>query len=192
VLLGANELERVILRTTSLDALVAERVRALISAAPLRDGGVDVAHEIGFPLPAHEINFDESAVFVAHPFTEPFAPADLRRALDKALGDQGLKPDYADETLSSGHILRKVCRQIQESLFGIYDVSLWKPNVTLELGLAYGMERPTLLLLNVNHSKGVPSDIQGFDRIEYGSYTELEAELASKLGDFIRRVRGTE
>jgi hypothetical protein len=49
----------------------------------------------------------------------------------------------------------------------IFDISLWNPNVALEIGLAEGLGVEYYVLLNSTLSKGVPADIQGLQRIEY-------------------------
>jgi len=136
-------------------------------------------------MPEWEVVVDDAAVFVAHPFTKPFTPADLRPIIKDVLAAQGKRAVFADEQVTSQHILQKICGQIQTSLFGIYDISLWRPNVTLELGLAIGLFRPYLILLDKRHSDDLPSDIKGFDRIDYASLADLETQLAEKLPGFI-------
>jgi predicted nucleotide-binding protein len=89
----------------------------------------------------------------------------------------------ADEQITSQHILQKIVYQIKESDFGIYDITSWNPNVTLELGLALGMNERVFLVLNPNMSEitDVPSDIRGVDRLQYISFDSLEHELERLL-----------
>jgi len=90
---------------------------------------------------------------------------------------------FADEKITSLHILQKIANYIRESRFGIYDISGWNPNVTLELGLAFGLSEKTFIAVDPSKTdiNEVPSDLRGMDRIQYGSYTELQSGLERLL-----------
>src|SRR5262249_31731445 len=53
------------------------------------------------------------------------------------------------------------------------------PNVTLELGLAFGMSERAFIVFDPSKldAKDVPSDLRGFDRLQYDSYSKLEEEI---------------
>ncbi|MEW5814798.1 MAG: HEAT repeat domain-containing protein [Spirochaetota bacterium] len=131
--------------------------------------------------------FQESnEYFVAHPFTSDRMD-DLRRAINAAVQEifPDLRPYYANQEIR-GDIYCKICLKIRSSKFGIYDISdtcstcrKSNPNVTLELGLAYGLNKPTILI--AKRGSQIINDLQRFDRIEYTSYVELERELRSKI-----------
>jgi hypothetical protein len=74
---------------------------------------------------------------------------------------------FADTNLSTKHLLGILTTYIRAVDFCIFDISLWNPNVALELGLAEGLGVEYYILLNRKLSKGVPADIQGLQRIEY-------------------------
>jgi hypothetical protein len=91
---------------------------------------------------------------------------------------------FADEKITNLHILEKIQRYIRESQFGIYDISGWNPNVTLELGLAFGLGEAAYIAFDpskVDLSE-VPSDLRGIDRMQYSSYSELEDKIGLLLG----------
>ena len=69
---------------------------------------------------------------------------------------------------------------IKAAQFSIFDVTGWNPNVTLELGLAYGYNEKVYIAFNpkLGASNDIPSDLGGIDRIQYVSYTEFEKKLA--------------
>ncbi|MBE0426161.1 MAG: hypothetical protein IBX72_05900 [Nitrospirae bacterium] len=124
--------------------------------------------------------------FVAHKFTMEKID-DLRTAIDRAIGTvfPVIKPYYADQELR-GDIKCKICHKIRSSKFGIYDISEVcnecnkpEPNVTWELGLAYGFGKPAILILEKNSK--VISDLAGLDRIEYKSMLDLEIQLKAKI-----------
>jgi hypothetical protein len=117
-------------------------------------------------------------IFVAYPYGL-FPESDYRRVfkeLEKAFDVQFV---FADEKITNLHILQKIYGMIRESAFGIYDISGWNPNVTLELGMAYGLSEAPYLIVNpsVHESGEAPADLRGLDRLEWGSYTELSDVL---------------
>lgn len=75
--------------------------------------------------------------------------------------------------------MQKIANQIKESEFGIYDITGWNPNVTLELGLALGMAERVYVALNPKETEmdDLPSDLKGMDRLQYESYSDFQDEL---------------
>lgn len=115
-------------------------------------------------------------VFIGCPYDEErFGLSQFKRQL----GLLPWIPVYASATLYPSHLLDTTADLIEGTDFSIFDVSLWNSNVTLELGLAHGLNVPYYILLNKELSSGVPSDIQGLGRLEY---TTLEG-LGQKLAD---------
>jgi predicted nucleotide-binding protein len=107
-------------------------------------------------------------IFVAYSY-RLYPQDDYRKvytSLEKAFN---VKFIFADEQISSLHILQKICNYIRESEFGIYDISGWNPNVTLELGLALGLPEKCFIAINPEKTNvsEVPSDLRGVDRMEY-------------------------
>ena len=90
---------------------------------------------------------------------------------------------FADEKITNLHILQKIANYIRSSRFGIYDISGWNPNVTLELGLAFGLGEKAYIAIDPTKTdvNEVPSDLRGMDRIQYDSYTELQTGLERLL-----------
>lgn len=87
---------------------------------------------------------------------------------------------FADEKIMNIHIVDKIARMIREAQFSIFDISGWNPNVTLELGLAWGFNEKAYIAFDPNKtsSEDVPADLRGFDRLQYDSYTEFETKLS--------------
>lgn len=132
-------------------------------------------------------------VFVAHPYSFPMD--DYRKALSEATRGLQVKLNYADEKITSEFILTKIHKMILESDICLFDVTAWNPNVTLELGVAIGLQKEYYVLFNPkqNASAEVPSDIRGRDRIEYQSYSDLVAKLTVLLREkFPIRAKTTE
>ncbi|MFH9073207.1 hypothetical protein [Streptomyces alboflavus] len=70
---------------------------------------------------------------------------------------------------------------IEQAAFGIYDVSNWNANVTLEYGMAIGMNRKAFIAFNPGRTDrgDVPSDVRGYDRLQYQDLNELTGEVES-------------
>jgi len=118
--------------------------------------------------------------FVAHEYVQDQTD-DLRESIEDVLRDSRLKPYYADAEVKEGHILlNKILPKITSTKFGIYEISNpKKPNVFLELGMAIALGKQYYII--VRKGTVIPSDLQGLDRIEYGSMKELKEELKKKI-----------
>lgn len=132
----------------------------------------------GLPNPARK----PRQVFVAYSY-RLYPKADYRRVFQDLSKAFKVEFVFADEKITSLHILQKIANYIRESRFGIYDISGWNPNVTLELGLAFGLNEKTFIALDPGKTdiNEVPSDLRGIDRIQYSSYAELQAGIERLL-----------
>jgi hypothetical protein len=121
-------------------------------------------------------------VFVAYPYGL-YPKADYRRVFKEAAAAFQVEFVFADEKITSLHILQKIANYIRESRFGIYDISGWNPNVTLELGLAFGLNEKTFIALDPSKTdvEEVPADLRGIDRIQYSSYAALQEDVERLL-----------
>jgi hypothetical protein len=121
-------------------------------------------------------------IFVAYAYTL-YPQDDYRRPFSELSKAFEVEFKFADERITNMHILSKVRDLIRSCSFGIYDISGWNPNVTLELGLAMRMRSESYIVFNPEKSEldEVPADIRGMDRIQYRSYSELQQRLASLL-----------
>src|ERR1035437_7241460 len=104
-------------------------------------------------------------VFVGCPYSRPFDFPKFKSTCSRL----PIAWYYADTNLRSKHLLSILTTYIQAVDYCIFDVSFWNPNVSLELGMAEGLGKDYYILVNHTQSKGVPSDINGIQRIEYSS-----------------------
>lgn len=73
----------------------------------------------------------------------------------------------------------KICRELQSCGLAIFNISDLNPNVMLELGLAYGMGKPVII---VKDSKTkIITDIGGIEYIEYTHAHDLQQKLIKAL-----------
>lgn len=165
---------------TGLTAIGLQAARALRKAT-------QSTPQVGPPEPTFmgvrrvDIRKNSRQVFVAYPYS---IPADEYRQAFRDVGIRfGIEFVYADQRITNLHVLAKIYSMILESAFGIYDVSGWNANVTLELGIAFGMGETSYIVMNpTSHdSKEAPADIRGFDRIEYRTLDELRERLDQLL-----------
>ena len=133
---------------------------------------------VGLPNPAK----NPRQIFVAYSYNL-YPKADYRRPYQE-LG-KAFQADFvfADEKITTLHILQKIADYIRGSRFGIYDISGWNANVTLELGLAFGMNERAFIAIDPSKTpvSEVPADLRGIDRIQYSSYSELQERLGALL-----------
>jgi hypothetical protein len=121
-------------------------------------------------------------VFVAYSY-RLYPKADYRKIYKELAEAFHVDFVFADEKITTLHILQKIANYIRSSRFGIYDISGWNANVTLELGLAFGLNERAFIAIDPSKTdiNEVPSDLRGIDRIQYSSYTELQEGLAKLL-----------
>lgn len=103
------------------------------------------------------------SVFVGCPYGGKYPFERVKAALDSV----PFAWYYADTKLTTKHLLGILTTYIRAVDYCIFDISLWNPNVALEIGLAEGIGMQYYILLNRNLSDGVPADIQGLQRIDY-------------------------
>lgn len=132
----------------------------------------------GLPNPARK----PKQVFVAYSY-KLYPKADYRKVFQELASAFQVQFVFADEKITNLHILQKIANYIRESRFGIYDISGWNPNVTLELGLAFGLSERAFIAIDPSKTdvSEVPADLRGIDRIQYGSYSELQAGVERLL-----------
>lgn len=125
---------------------------------------------------------DPRQIFVAYPYTL-YPATDYRKVYNGLAKAFGVKFVFADEKITTLHILEKIGGYIRTSRFGIYDISGWNPNVSLELGLAYGLRAEAYIAFDPQKTpvNDVPADVRGIDRLQYSSYSELGDKLAALL-----------
>jgi hypothetical protein len=132
----------------------------------------------GLPNPSR----NPRQVFVAYSY-KLYPKADYRKVYNELSKAFNVEVVFADEKITNLHILQKIANYIRSSRFGIYDISGWNPNVTLELGLAFGLNEKAYIAIDPSKTdiSEVPSDLRGMDRIQYGSYAELQDGLGRLL-----------
>lgn len=133
----------------------------------------------------------ERQIFVAYPWTLYSNRANYKKAytsLEKALSVRFV---FAEERIADGHVLEKIATMIRDTAFGIYDVSGWNPNVTLEYGMARGMDASAFIAFNPEKTDvgDVPTDVRGYDRLQYTDFEELSDVVATLVTQQLGKSR---
>lgn len=85
------------------------------------------------------------SVFVAMPFTEEFEDV-YQFGIYATIRRCGYICEKVDESVFAGNIVDRIMDGIRNADFVVADLTLEKPNVYLEVGYAWGMNKPVLLV----------------------------------------------
>lgn len=119
--------------------------------------------------------------FVACPYGGRFPFARFKRALNFL----PLRFVYADTQIRTQQLLERIRGEIANCDFALFDVTGWNPNVTLELGLADGLNKPYYILYNQRKKAEVPADIRGLQRFGYKNIDSGENSLVIQLAEHL-------
>lgn len=137
------------------------------------------------------LEFKPRTFFVGFPF-KPFYTKDLRQNIDEVAKRLNITPLYPAETQKKGVILCKVCKEIQETDFCVFDITERNPNVMLEVGLTFGFGKEAILLNNHLYAeelgKKYPIDLSGILIVQYEAASDLKekADFTEKIKDVLR------
>lgn len=107
------------------------------------DAAATATFEVGtspVPEPARK-----KSVFVAMPFVEEFEDV-YQFGIYSTIRRCGYICEKVDESAFAGNIVDRIMDGIRNAEFVIADLTLEKPNVYLEVGYAWGMKKPVLLV----------------------------------------------
>ena len=127
----------------------------------------------------------ERHAFVAMPFSEPFNDV-YHYGIAPPVRAAGLFCVRMDRTPFTGDVIDRMKQRIASSIVAIADLSESNPNVYLEVGLAWGMNIPCILLCN--RETDLRFDVRGQRCLLYSSIRELETSLAVELYGLLNGV----
>jgi hypothetical protein len=87
----------------------------------------------------------KKSVFVAMPFTEEFDDV-YQFGIYATIRRCGYICEKVDESMFAGSIIDRIMDGIRNAQFVVADLTLEKPNVYLEVGYAWGMNKPVILV----------------------------------------------
>jgi hypothetical protein len=116
--------------------------------------------------------------FVAMPFTKSMDDVYFY-GIVQPVNAAGLLCERVDEATFSGHILDQIRCRIDTATVVIADLTTANPNVYLEVGYAWGRDKPTILL--VQKVEDLRFDLAGQRCLIYERILDLEQSLAKEL-----------
>ena len=117
-------------------------------------------------------------IFVAMPFAAEFDDI-YHYGIQGAVNACGYLCERADLSSFTGDVMEFVKERIATSHFVIADLTTANPNVYLEVGYAWGLDKKTVLL--IKDTKDLKFDTQGQRCLPYISIKDLETKLKTEL-----------
>jgi hypothetical protein len=117
-------------------------------------------------------------VFVAMPFAESMDDI-YHYGIQNAAHSAGYLCERADDSAFTGEILERVKQRIRAADLLVADLSTANPNVYLEVGFAWGVGKPAVLI--VSNTDELKFDVRGQRCLKYSKIRELEECLTREL-----------
>jgi hypothetical protein len=128
----------------------------------------------------------EPHVFVAMPFDNSL-DVHFHYGIKAPVNASGYLCERMDHISFTGDIMSQLKRKIETATLVIAEMSGANPNVYLEVGYAWGKDRPTLLL--AKNSEELEFDVKGHRCIVYRDTMDLEEKLRKDLAELKRQKR---
>jgi hypothetical protein len=132
--------------------------------------------------------------FLGHRFLQDIESS-LRFNLVHLFEPHAITLRWAGDDLGAGDLFEKILTAISRADLCLFDnlATSNKPNVYIEIGIAYALRKPMLFCEYTGTGTGTPfetgsfpSDLQGLLRIQYQSYQELCKKLYFGLPGFLK------
>ena len=133
------------------------------------------------PHRIESVGYDSGArshAFVAMPFAESFEDV-LYYGISPPVRAAGLLCERIDQIHFTGSVIDRMKDRISSAAVVVADLSDANPNVYLEVGFAWGVKIPCILICNRNTD--LKFDLRGERCLFYGSIMELEKNLSAEL-----------
>lgn len=134
---------------------------------------------------------DESAArshaFIAMPFNDSYEDV-FEFGIKPAVHAARLNCHRMDEVPFTGDIVTLMRERIASAEIVVADVSEANPNVYLEIGYAWGVAVPCVLVCNKKHE--LKFDVSGQRCLFYGSIKDLQAKLSRELTELMAHNSG--
>lgn len=106
----------------------------------------------------------------------------LRDAIGRTLREERAIPFFVDELPAGAAWVDDIVLRIRSSNVVVADITRLNPNVMFELGIAHGLGKPLILLINEEEDVDLPSDLVGYQYLMYAP---------GNLSSFVERLRRT-
>lgn len=123
---------------------------------------------------------ERPTAFVIMPFGNGFDQI-YNQFLREALTQAGFDVTRADDIMNAQNIIKDIVRRISESDLIVADLTDSNPNVYYELGLAHGLNKPVILL--IQEIKEIPFDLRSYRVISYTTHFSDINDARKQLSD---------
>ncbi|HEU0028512.1 MAG TPA: hypothetical protein VFQ25_15485 [Ktedonobacterales bacterium] len=117
--------------------------------------------------------------FVAMPFSDRMKDV-FYYGIQGPIRDAGLICERMDYESFTGDIVQRLRERIASASVIVADLTGANPSVYLEVGYAWGKDRPVLLVADISEGE-VAFDVRGHKRIMYSGIRDLEEKLGAEL-----------
>lgn len=178
---AAEQLEQIVFVEASarrfrvLDAAIKEfdLVRPPVAPAAVQEGRPATVPQVNEPR-------KKKCVFVAMPFTEEFDDV-YQFGIYAAVRRCGYVCERVDESAFAGNIVDRITEGIRHAEFVVADLTQEKPNVYLEVGFAWGLRRPVILV--AREGQRLHFDLSHHRCIFYRTIGKLAESLEQTIRD---------
>ena len=125
-----------------------EEVELIGPAAQSSPASPETTTAIALQKPAEPVK--KKCVFVAMPFHEEFEDV-YQFGIYSAVRKCGYVCEKVDESVYTGSIIERITEGIKNSEFIVADLTHEKPNVYLEVGYAWGLGKPVIMVAREGH-----------------------------------------
>ena len=102
--------------------------------------------------------------------------------------EYGYEPIRADRIYTSSSIIQDIITEISDASVIIADITMDNPNVFYELGYAHALNKPTILLADVDKRKSLPFDLSGFRTILYSNSIGGKKDIEEMLEKYLYNI----
>jgi hypothetical protein len=139
---------------------------------------LDIPDELDGPMRVAGATAKRQHAFVAMPFSEAMNDV-YYYGIQLPVRDAGLICERMDHAAFVGDIVQHLRERIASASVIVADLTGANPNVYLEVGYAWGKDKPVILVTNA--AEKTAFDVRGHKRLEYSSIRELEEKLGAEL-----------
>lgn len=174
------KLERILI--TERDERRAARMRKLLHQIAPGTGSATATGINERIREAGETSESKPHVFVAMDFDEEHIDT-YQYGIHNPVNELGLLCERTDEQHFVGDIMTRLLDRLRTAELVVADLTTRNPNVYLEVGLAWGFNVDTVLVMKTGTE--LPFDVQGHKVIQYSTIIELERKLSSTLRELL-------
>jgi len=129
-------------------------------------------------IEAAKVSENKRHIFVAMPFNDQMSDT-FYYGIQKPINDNDFLCERIDQNIFTGDILTKIKNKIETCSAVVADLTLSNPNVYLEVGYAWGIGKPTILI--IKEDEKLKFDVQGQRCLMYKNIKHLEDILTKEI-----------